>query len=86
MDRIVKVFCSGPEQASLARERKTLARYPGFLVIEAPKQALTALRRKYPVEDITHLYTIDTGERSSTHRVRGSMRKENATRILRTGM
>ncbi|HEX2342145.1 MAG TPA: S8 family serine peptidase [Vicinamibacterales bacterium] len=63
MDRILKLFCSGPEQASLASERKTLARYPGFLVIEAPKKALTALRRKYPVEDITHLYTIDTGER-----------------------
>jgi serine protease AprX len=63
MDRIVKLFCSGPEQASLASERKTLARYPGFLVIEAPKKALTALRRKYPVEDITHLYTINTGER-----------------------
>ena len=66
MNRIVKVFCSGPEQAS-ASERKTLARYPGFLVIEATKQALTALRRKYPVEDNTHLYTIDTGERGHQH-------------------
>lgn len=63
MDRIVKVFCSGPEQTALSKQYKTLARYPGFFVIEASKKALAPLARKYPVEDITELYTIDTGER-----------------------
>ena len=63
MDRIAKVFCSGHEQVMLANEYQTLARYPGFFVIQAPKKALRAIARKYPVEDITELYTIDTGER-----------------------
>jgi hypothetical protein len=63
MDRIAKVFCSGPEQTALANEYKTLARYAGFLVAQVPKKALRAIARKYPVEDITELYSIDTGER-----------------------
>lgn len=63
MDRIAKVFCSGPEQAALSSEYKALARYPGFFVVRVPKKALAAIARKYPVEDITDLYTISTGER-----------------------
>jgi serine protease AprX len=63
MDQIAKVFCSGPEQAALANEYKTLARYAGFFVAEVPKKALRAIARKYPVENITELYSIDTGER-----------------------
>ena len=63
MDRIVKVFCTGTEQTALSRTYKTLVRYPGFLLIQASKKTLAPLARKYPVEDITELYTIRTGER-----------------------
>jgi len=63
MDRIVKVFCSGREQTALSKEHKTVARYPGFIVIEGSQKSLATLARKYPVEDITELYRIDTGER-----------------------
>src|SRR5687768_12972624 len=63
MDRIAKVFCSGREQTALSKDHKTVARYPGFVVIEAPMRSLTAIARKYPLEDLTALYKIDTGER-----------------------
>jgi serine protease AprX len=63
MDQVVKVFCAGTEQTELSRAYKTLVRYPGFLLIEASKKTLAALARKYPVEDITELYTIRIGER-----------------------
>ena len=64
MERIVKVFCSGPEQTALSKAHETLARYPGFAVLEVSKKALGPLARKFPVEDITELYTIHTGERA----------------------
>jgi serine protease AprX len=63
MDRIVKVFCTGTEQTALAKACKTLERYPAFLLIQSSKKALAPVARKYPVEDITELYTIHTGER-----------------------
>jgi len=71
MNRIVKVFCSGPEQAALSKQHKTVARYAGFVVLEVSSKALRALARKYPVEDITELYTIQAGSQSiNTKRVR----------------
>jgi len=62
MDRIVKVFCTGPEQTALAKAHKTLERYPAFLLIRASKKTLAPLGRKYPIEDITDLYAIRAGE------------------------
>jgi len=64
MNRIVKVFCTGADQTALAKAQRTLERYPGFLLIETPKKELAALAHKYPVEDITDLYTIHAGERA----------------------
>jgi hypothetical protein len=34
MDRIVTVFCSGPEQTTLSNGFNTLSRYPGFVVVQ----------------------------------------------------
>ena len=64
MNRIVKVFCTGADQTALAKAQRTLERYPGFLLIETPKKEVAALAHKYPVEDITDLYTIHAGERA----------------------
>lgn len=71
MNRIVKVFCSGPEQTALSNQHKTIARYAGFVVLQVSGKALRALARKYPVEDITGLYAIQAGTQSiNTKRVR----------------
>lgn len=63
MDRIIKVFCNRAEQAALAKTHKAIARYAAFVLLQVPPATARALARRYPVEDITALYTIETGER-----------------------
>jgi hypothetical protein len=58
MDRMVKVFCTGRDQDRLAETHRAIERYEGFVLASVPKRALDALARRYPVEDITDLYTI----------------------------
>jgi serine protease AprX len=64
MDRIAKVYSTGSEQTALAKTQKTLERYPAFLLIKVSGPGLVRLARKYPVEDITDLFTIRAGEKS----------------------
>ena len=64
MDRIIKVFCSRAEQAELAKLHRVIERYPAFALLQVPARTAQAIARQYPVEDITALYTIQTGERS----------------------
>ena len=64
MDRIIKVFCSRAEQAELAKLHRVIERYPAFVLLQVPARTAQAMARQYPVEDITALYTIQTGERS----------------------
>lgn len=63
MDRIVKVFCTGDEQSRLAKEQRAIERYRGFVLIQAPKEAVARIARQYPVEDITDLYAIRVPDR-----------------------
>ncbi len=63
MDRMLKVFCTGEAQSALAKEYRVIERYQGFVLIQAPKSAVTRIARQYPVEDITDLYTIHAVDR-----------------------
>jgi serine protease AprX len=61
MNRILKVFATGAEQARLAEKLKVVERYDAFALVEAtPAQAKT-IARKHLVEDITDLYQIRIG-------------------------
>ena len=64
MNKIIKVFSSGTEQAELAKTYKVVERYKAFLLLDVNAKVAKALARQYPTEDITYLYTIRTGERS----------------------
>jgi hypothetical protein len=64
MDRIIKVFCGRAEQAALAKAHKAIEHYAAFVLLQVAARAAKTLARQYPVEDITALYTIETGERS----------------------
>ena len=63
MDRILKIFVSGPEQDLLAEEVQVIESYPGFLLATLPQQAVAEISARYPVEDITELYRIRAGHR-----------------------
>lgn len=62
MDRIVKVFVSGADQERLASSYRVIERYAGFLLIEISEAEQATLAKRYPVEDITDLYTIELAE------------------------
>ncbi len=63
MDRIIKVFCDRTSQAALAKTHKVIERYAAFILLQVSANTAKAIARRYPVEDITALYTIETGER-----------------------
>jgi subtilisin-like proprotein convertase family protein/subtilisin family serine protease len=63
MNRILKIFVSGPEQDLLAEEVQVIESYPGFLLATLPQQAVAEVSAGYPVEDITELYRIRAGHR-----------------------
>ncbi|MCD6387936.1 MAG: S8 family serine peptidase [Desulfobulbaceae bacterium] len=62
MEHIIKIFCSGSDQDQLADSYETIERYDGFMLIKVDKDQLEEIARRYPVEDITELYTIRVGE------------------------
>lgn len=64
MDRIVKVFCSGAEQERLAETYRVVERYQGFVLLEVAEQQLAQISSRYPIEDITDLYTLQVGQRT----------------------
>ena len=63
MHRILKVFCTGADQNRLAESLQVIARYEGFVIVEIDPKQKASLARRYPVEDITDLYTIKVGDR-----------------------
>ncbi len=58
MTKMLKVFCSGPEQKELAKQYRIVAAYAAFAVIEATEEQATQIAQSYPVEDITSQYAI----------------------------
>lgn len=64
MERIVKVFCTGAEQATLAEQHQVVERYKGFVLLQVPEGGMKALAQTYPIEDITDQYTIQVGART----------------------
>ena len=63
MHRILKVFSTGADQDRLAETLQVIARYEGFVIAEIASKKIADLARRYPVEDITDLYTIQVGDR-----------------------
>jgi subtilisin family serine protease len=71
MNRTVKLFANAAEQATLARQYRTIQRYPGFAVLEVDEDDARALAARFPLEDITDQYAITLGgERLDTSRPR----------------
>lgn len=64
MSRTIKVYCTGPDQDKLGEKYRLIEKYQGFALAEVPDQEVEQLSRRYPVEDITELYSIRLGERS----------------------
>ena len=63
MERVLKIFVSGPEQDILADQVAVIENYPGFLLAKLPPKAVAEISARYPVEDITELYRIRAGQR-----------------------
>lgn len=59
MDKVVKIFCAGPDQDRLSGTYQAIERYQGFLLASIPEEQLGELAARYPVEDITDLYTLE---------------------------
>jgi hypothetical protein len=76
MTKMLKVFCSGPEQKELAKQYRAVATYEAFAVIEATEEQAAQVAQRYPVEDITSQYAIQ---------LEGSTIDTSRPRIDRTG-
>jgi hypothetical protein len=63
MNSMVKIFCRGEEQKSVSERYHVLEQYDGFVLAEVSQSDLREISQKYPVEDITDLYTLHVGER-----------------------
>ena len=63
MDRILKVFVSGPEQDRLAEQFSVIEKYDGFLLVSLAQQNVAEIAASYPTEDITQQYAIPSGQR-----------------------
>src|SRR5689334_13672454 len=61
MNRILKVFATGPEQERVADEAPVLEHYDAFALVEAAPAAAKRLARDYLTEDITDEYQIPVG-------------------------
>ena len=64
MSRMIKVYCTGPDQDKLGNQYRVIEKYQGFALAEVPDQEVEQLSRRYPVEDITDLYVIRLGDRT----------------------
>jgi hypothetical protein len=60
--RTLKVFVTGAGQQNLGASTETIERYPGFLLVAASPDAVSAMAGRYPVEDITDQYRIVVGD------------------------
>jgi serine protease AprX len=60
MNRILKIFSSGPEQDALARNYSVFERYPAFVLVDVPAKTAKDIARTHLTEDITSQYRIET--------------------------
>ena len=61
MNRILKIFASGPEQDALAESYRLIERYDAFLLVETSPKRAKSLARTHLTEDVTSQYIIETG-------------------------
>ena len=60
MNRILKVFSSGPEQDALAQDYSVIERYPAFVLLDVSANTGKNIARTHLTEDITSQYKIET--------------------------
>src|SRR2546423_4886312 len=60
MNRILKIFTSGPEQDALAQDYSVIERYPAFVLVDVSAKTAKAIARSHLTEDITAQYQIET--------------------------
>src|SRR5256885_15719298 len=60
MNRILKIFTSGPEQDALAQDYSVIERYPAFVLVDVSAKTAKAIARTHLTEDITSQYQIET--------------------------
>ena len=60
MNRILKVFSSGPEQDALAQNYSVIERYPAFVLLDVSANTAKKIARSHLTEDITSQYKIET--------------------------
>ena len=53
MNRILKIFSSGPEQDALAQDYSVIERYPAFVLVDVSAKAAKDIGRTHLTEDIT---------------------------------
>src|SRR5262245_56584006 len=58
MPRVLKVFAQGNDQRLLADYGQVLAGYDAFAIVEPARGNATALRRRFPTEDISAQYAL----------------------------
>jgi serine protease AprX len=61
MNRVLKVFCSGPEQDALAQDYSVIERYPAFVLVGVSSKTAKSIARTHLTEDITSQYSIEAG-------------------------
>src|SRR5689334_18613418 len=60
MNRILKIFSSGPEQDELAQDYSVIERYPAFVLVDVSAKTAKEIARSHLTEDITSQYQIET--------------------------
>src|SRR5436190_1852673 len=60
MNRILKIFTSGPEQDALAQDYSVIERYPAFVLVDVSAKTAKEIARSHLTEDITSQYQIET--------------------------
>ncbi len=60
MNRILKIFSSGPEQDELAQDYSVIERYPAFVLVDVSAKTAKDIARTHLTEDITSQYQIET--------------------------
>lgn len=60
MNRILKIFSSGPEQDALAQDYSVIERYPAFVLLDVSAKTAKKIARTHLTEDITSQYKIET--------------------------
>jgi serine protease AprX len=61
--RIAKVFATSTEQKEISRKYDVVEPYPAFILVRGSDKQLGELSRRYPTQDITAAYHIETPTR-----------------------